>query len=280
MATTLLTPTLAFVNHDTEITVRPPSWEAVNTGFALLDIRSGKISREVQGPRPGAQVPTNWATNLVSSPDESVLAVIFGSAEHQPLALYSTKYWSKLADIPGPAPVDLRDEPSAVAFSPDGHLLADATSLDVMVYDLVAGRVILRFPAFTLEEHGCCISGVAFSPDSKEIAVATHAHPSSGAGGKRTTPPAPVRIFRVADGALVAAYPPTAWRVNHVAWDRAGRFTAFLTDETLYLWNPAIPGLGRAIPIPGLANSFSLAPDGRKLALGKRDCVAVFAIDD
>src|SRR5262249_27768594 len=92
--------------------------------------------------------------------------------------------------------LDLRTIPAhavparAVAFSPDGRLLASAAGTDgvpgeVKVWEVAAGRELLCLGGY--EDY---VSSVAFSPDGRLLAAAN--------GGVRT--PGAIKVWAVADG--------------------------------------------------------------------------------
>src|SRR5262249_60444295 len=91
--------TFAFVANDKQIAA-PASIDSDTLSFCVFDIASGEVVREVPGPHPDKPRNVNHATILVASPDQSVLAVASGRALAQPPALYSTRDWSRLADLP------------------------------------------------------------------------------------------------------------------------------------------------------------------------------------
>ena len=161
----------------------------------------------------------------------------------------------------------------AVAFSPDGALLATAS---------YAGRLDL-WDVATRKRHGRSMavtddgfSSVAFDASGQFVAA--------GSFG-------PVRVWRVADQRL--AFPPRAGHTGPVtgaSFDRAG---TLLATTSLFgatrLWDPAT-GLGYGnelasspvpaslqpqidLPILPLRNAFS--PDGKRLAVGGLETVAM-----
>ena len=148
---------------------------------------------------------------------------------------------------------------TAVAFSPDGTLLASAYSDGVIrmwnpatghqsgqVLQAAAGR---RASATT----------VAFSPDGKLLAGAY----SDGV----------IRLWNPATGQPVRA-PLTAGRgVNAIAFSPDSRLLASAgTDGTIRLWNPATGRLARpALPAGGGVNAIAFSPDGKLLASADTD---------
>lgn len=99
-----------------------------------------------------------------ASPDGSMVAVAESGAE-QPFYIYSSSTWSRL----NPFEPDLEYEAGlAVAFSPDGSLLAAATEYSgLIIYD-TSDFAIMR----TLPYDG--VRGMSFSPDGSLLALARY----------------------------------------------------------------------------------------------------------
>jgi WD40 repeat protein len=99
--------TFAFVSGDTQLVTPPVS---ASGAFALFDVTTGELVREVPKPRD-----VGGANVLVASPDQSILAVSFRYAMRQPVALYSAQNWSNRQDLSIGSPI---------AFSRGGKVLA------------------------------------------------------------------------------------------------------------------------------------------------------------
>jgi WD40 repeat protein len=269
--------TFAFVAGDKQIATPPVS---NSSAFTLFDIDTGEVVREVPGLHPDKPRNVNGAKILVASPDQSVLAVIFGRALAQQVVLFSTREWTKLADIPT-MPRDPIKRPETFAFSGDGRLLAIGyVGGYVQIYDIPSELIVQEIDAFTNRSEG--VSAIAFSPDGSMIAVG-----SQGGLGKNWLPSgrfeyvplnnSPVRVFRVHDGGLVAAYsdPPAISR--SLTWRPASRVIAFITrHQALHIWNP-LQAAERIIALNGTpASALALSPDGTKLAVGVGRNVRVY----
>jgi transcriptional regulator with XRE-family HTH domain/DNA-binding beta-propeller fold protein YncE len=153
----------------------------------------------------------------------------------------------------GPSPV------SAVAFSPDGKLLAtvgaDGT---VRLWSTATGQPV-GAPIHASARNG--VSGVAFSPDGKLLV--------SGGGGT-------VRPWNPATGQPVGAPAhASAWAVSGAAFSPDGKLLASAgADGTVRLWNPATSQPVSA-PIqagaPNGARGVAFSPDGKLLASAGAD---------
>jgi WD40 repeat protein len=143
------------------------------------------------------------------------------------------------------------DEPvSAIAYSPDGTLLAAAGADNVLrLWDLAAGKERLTLHGRLL---GTC--GLAFSPDGQTLAYA-------GGEGR-------VEVVEVATGFPRTALPhrrPVHW----LAWLPGGRRLLSATTEKVYLWN--LPSAKCQDTWRGWwggnLDAVCVAPDGGTLAL-------------
>lgn len=192
--------TFAFVNGDSQI-VAPPSIYADHLAFSVFDIATGEVVREVPGNIPGKQRSTNGARILLASPDESILAVGFGHATPQPVALYSTKNWKKLPDLQDATDIGAQ-QPSALAFSRHGRFLAvHRADGMVVIYDLNSRKVVQTVNPIP-HIFG---TSIAFSPDGTMIAFGSTSATFTLGDGTRP-PHDPVRLFNIKDGSTVAIY--------------------------------------------------------------------------
>jgi WD40 repeat protein len=273
-------PALAFVAGNGQIAARPVSAKSsADVAVSVFDIQTRQVVHAIQGPRPGQPAPVNFASALVASPDQSMLAVMFSRSAHQPIGLYSTKDWTKIADIPRPGHVDWWEPNTrALAFSPDGRPLAVLTGREVAVYDVAERRLTQRITA--LQNEVCCASEVTFSPDSNKIAVSMHILPTMGPDKALILPKVTVRVFRASHAVMVASYPVPLWPVRGLCWSQDGRFIAFIAEDALQLWDPVHPENRKAIPVRGDANCVASAPVGQRLAVCSSGYVTVFNIKD
>ncbi|HSO76339.1 MAG TPA: caspase family protein [Blastocatellia bacterium] len=147
------------------------------------------------------------------------------------------------------------DNIRAIVFSPDGKIVASASSdKTICLWDAQTGRVLR-----VLDVHGDNITSVAFSPDGKTIA--------SGSLDKK------VAICDVKTGRVIHALVDHTDDVNAVAFSPDGKTIASGSrDQTINLWDVATGEVihtleGSAAEVRTLAFSF----DGQMLASGGAD---------
>lgn len=225
----------------------------------------------------------------------SILLILLGQAEPEPLRL------SGPCVLRQDAPVD------ALAFSPDGRLLAVAAGRRIAFYDARAAFVRPSLSGLDVpdeQHHGVKIGALAFSPDGRRLAVA---------GGVLQEPAQTYVVARISfDGAAPLKGEPHAAPLLALAWSPAGAlvcasvdgevrlhpaqgpavslgkagrtpfgaafgadgvrpFTAG-ADRLLRLWDPA-GGFG-VVPSPALGRAgtgFAASSDGRLVALSGSD---------
>src|SRR6185437_7380551 len=246
--------TFAFAAGDQQIAA-PPPLDSNDLALSIFDIATGVVVHDIPSNRPNRDRVTNGAKILVASPDQSILAVAFGDKDTQPVALYSTKNWKKLGDLPD-GPKDFGEH--ALAFSRDGKFLGVCQDGGVvLIYDVSSRKVVQRINAFPDTYGG---DSVTFSPDGSIIAVGS---PAAGAGDEN-----PVRLFNTKDASPVAVYPEPAHWIKTLDWSPDTRVLAFITDHrVLHLWDPFQPKTTeRRTDLDRDSDSLAFSPDGRKLA--------------
>jgi WD40 repeat protein len=277
--------TFAFVSGDTQLATPPVLSETA--AFALFDIGTGEVVREIPGLYPGMSRNVNGAKVLVASPDRSILAVIFGRALDQPVSLFSTQNWNKVNDFWREG--DRFAQPSSVAFSRDGKRLAASEIVGfVWVYDLNSNRIIRVIYAFP--DRTPAATAIAFSPDGSMIALGSSGRPAVDRlpDGRIFLFPSTMninnpalRVFNVDSGRLVAGNSSKYTGIaGGLVWSPDG--LAFITGgRVLHIWNPLetynserIIDLSvgqRSVPI-------ALSPNGTMLAVGVGQSVRLYQI--
>jgi WD40 repeat protein len=261
---------LTFVASDKEIVTTP--WLKSNAlAFLVFDIETGLVVREIEGPEPNRGRPDNAASAFAVSPDESMLAVVFGTLRSLPVGLYSTRDWDKLADLSEGS----SRMPRRLAFSRDGKLLAIAYLGEhkVVIYDIASKQPMQTIDAFS----DGAVETMAFSSDGGLLAVGTASLPHfRGADAIND----PVRVFRVTDGSRVASYEQPLSPIFSLAWSPDRHSLAFITGfdhAKLHLWNPFEEKISeRIIRLTGAATSLAFSPDGKRLAVAHGNSVAIY----
>jgi WD40 repeat protein len=253
---------LAFAAGNAQV-VAPPMLTPNTSAFSVFDIESGDI-RDVAGPNPDKPRDFNRTALLAASPDQTIVASAF--FHEQPVALYSTRDWTKLGDLPE-APKNPAEKPLALAFSNDGALLAVAILSTVRVYGVDARRAVQHIDAFLGE---ITAEDVAFNPVGSKLAVSANG----------LYPHDPVRVFDRETGGRVATYKQERRVTSRIAWTPDGRFVVFITgSRSLHFWDPSIPTTRqRTINVGYEAINFALSPDGRALAVGLDTGVKLFRV--
>jgi WD40 repeat protein len=220
-----------------------------------------------------------------------MVAALGGSS----IILYSTRDWNPVGRIAVSAPGEF-ESAQAIAFSSDGETLA----VGVYSASLISGKVKLfnlksidSAPSVLAAYSGVLDIGVntlSFSLDGRFLAIG--AAGSSGRpvinGGSTDIESAeaahmhaPIKVFRLADKAVIAAYPGHFAPVDQVSWSADGRFVAAATagDDIVRVFAPEVPE--RAIAVSSRYSSVmsvSFSPDGKLIAAATDNAVTVFAL--
>ena len=228
-----------------------PVWDAVfSPDGSLIATASGDTTARIWDTATGSHRGTIGHTRKVNavafSPDGSLIATasddryvrIWSLAGHRPIATLF-RWTPRLHSA-----IDNLQVVTAVAFSPDGSLVAAASDDAARIYETSSGALHRK-----LSGHTGGVTAVAFSPDGSLIATASD---------DRTA-----RIWRTA-GAAPTILSGHTGGVTAVAFSPDGALIATAsTDTTVRIWHTATETLlGTLIALPGSGNALLLV-DGR-----------------
>ncbi len=147
---------------------------------------------------------------------------------------------------------------AAVAFSPDGKLLAAGSYGQVAVWDLAAAK-----PVKVLTNVLGAVNDLKFSPDGKLLAVA----------GGQPSAKGDLRLYQVADWKLLAALRGHDDVVMSVAFHPAGKQLASASfDHTVRLWDiEKQASLHTYKHHSDFVYAVAVSPDGKMLASASKD---------
>jgi WD40 repeat protein len=253
--------------------------------FALWDVDSGRIVRNIEGPAPDESGRFNHVWDYVVSADGKLVAFLTGQA-NDPVTVYATREWTTLLRIPVVGPNSPVDTAMALALSPDGKLLAiGLISGKVALVDLnhpqESPRTIVVYPSKFL----LSVDALAFSPDGRSLATGSSGRMGRDAWKNDTADQAlklaPIKVWSMADTELLASYPGGAMApIRQLSWSGDGRFLAVAaSDRTAKIVTPADPSAPiTAIPFDAPVFSVNFAPEGNSLAVAAGTSVTIFGV--
>ncbi|XVU29099.1 ankyrin repeat domain-containing protein [Actinoplanes sp. CA-054009] len=239
--------------------------------------------RLTPAPRPEIVVPTDHIAfrDLAVHPQRPLIAVAPAEA---PVEL-------RADDLSGPEPLDGLDDATALAFSPDGRLLAAAVDPErVVLYDLATRRITATADA------GERTHSVAFSPDGAFLATACSFQAGAHVRLDRVTPTGgldPVTEIESPGGDEIpaAVFTPDGrhlliWSTSDTgAAHRTPGWRGTLTLTTLNghpIWHRTIDATTTRVRTPrlGWRTTPAITPNGETVALGLDGTLVLFAAAD
>jgi WD40 repeat protein len=246
----------------------------VNEAFVVTDVDTAKVVFRELDPAPDAPWTASGTVRFALPADKTVVAVGYGfPRSNQPVTLFDTRDWRKLATIAVPA-----EGPTGVGkmvLSNDHSKLAYSSSKGLVVVDIRTGSVITRLPVEAAD--------FAFNAEGQLLAVVETVPTADGNGSAFSE----LRVYRLPDGANVASLSTSgSLCYDSLHWDPRGRFLAFTRAfdrvcNTVHFWNPATgKSDGATIQLRSVSRSLSISPDGKRLAVGDGNAIDVFKIGD
>jgi WD40 repeat protein len=148
--------------------------------------------------------------------------------------------------------LELPDHVNALAWSPEGKLLAAATLAGpVALLEAGEGKVLRELPG-----HPGGALAVDFSPDGRLLAT----------GGQDGL----LRVYAVEDGRQQAEGKAGGDWVEHVAWSPTGQYVASAAAKVVRVWTPGLKHLGGYEAHPGTLTALYWLQDREEVVAGCR----------
>jgi WD40 repeat protein len=212
----------------------------------LWDVATGKRIRKVDAL-------VGWP--VVFSPDGK--DIVAGAGSRYPHRFYRCSADGERFDVF--ASERLIGQVHALAYSPDGKLLASGTDRQTLLLWDTKTREVIR----QLEGHKERVSALAFSPDGKRLA-------SAGGYFERDTT---IRLWDVTTGKLVGELVGHKYAARCLTFSRDGKVLVSgsgeaFGDRNAILWDVASRKLIRRLPLKVPVYTLAISPDDKILAAG------------
>ncbi|HEV2115684.1 MAG TPA: WD40 repeat domain-containing protein [Terriglobales bacterium] len=206
----------------------------------LFDLKTGHVLRTIDAT-------FNDVLAMALSPDGRYLAA--HSSDRRFVTVWDTASGAELTEIKQNVQYPAV---GLLAFSPDGKWLAVQYSGEIALFETATWKRVSSFPDNSRSGPS---SGLAFTPDSRELATASET----------------VSVIDVATGKPMQTMCSSPLHgLTAVAWNRASGMFALASDKSAKVWPPA-PGAAPAkLTTEGTIHAMGLSPDGQ-VALGTRD---------
>jgi WD40 repeat protein len=228
----------------------PPGTDAIPAETVAL------LRRWIDSGAKEGQKPDTDTTTIVATPSR-------GRKLEVTLPTTATPPPGTFGPIPAaPLRLSLRVGPlspvTAVAFSPDNHLLVVGTYGRATLWDVETGR-----PVKVLTNVLGAVNDARFSPDGKVLAVA----------GGQPSAKGDLRLFQVGDWKLLAVLPGHADVVSSVCFSPDGKHLASASyDRTVRIWDTATFKPERTLTgHSDFVYAVAYGPDGKWLVSASKD---------
>ena len=157
-----------------------------------------------------------------------------------------------------------RPTTQAVAFSPEGHLLAAGSTDDrIRIWDVQNGTLLHTLSSETMKD----VFALAFSPDGRVLASGSEGIAASGSSSSSGTHYQAVTFWDVKSGRRLSASNGGLLVGYSLAFSPDGRMLAVAALDGIALLRSSDGGILRCFPY-NYARSVAFSPDGRVLAAG------------
>jgi WD40 repeat protein len=251
--------------------------------FNLWDVDTGAVIRSIDGPEPDKFPQYNMPVAFAASADGQSVAFT-SNQQNAPVNVYSTHDWSLVRRIPIDFASNRFGAAMSVARSPEGGLLAiGRTGTTVRLVDLrdpeAAPEVLHVYDG----DHAVGIVSLAFSPDGRFLATgsgAINGRQDAVEPADQALAHAPIKVWRLVDQKLTAAFPGPFTPVRQLSWSSDGRFLAAAAgDGTARVFSLGEPSdEATVVDFNAPVSSVAFSPGGYELAVASRDAITIFEL--